>query len=120
MLGYYSKEPKSYFCKECPPGYKCPDKTDLTQCLPGTFSTGKKTECSICSPGFYCPYIKWVIIHSSLYLMSICFSQDVQLNCPIGSYSSEGASFCTPCEKGSKCPKNNVKGWSLLANQEDL
>lgn len=58
----------------------------------------EEVACKRCPAGFFCPWL----------------NQLPQL-CPVGSYSSREASFCSPCALGYICP-----GGSNSSTPEDM
>ena len=97
-------------CSVCPLGSLCPGGSNITQCMPGTYSDSisglrEQGQCSICPQGYYCA------------------GGAAKHICPLGSYSRlTGVSaeadcplcpsgyFCTNTTNSVRCPANTMSG----------
>ncbi len=87
-------------CTACPAGFMCPVKSNPPiVCAPGTFSIGSQALCTPVPAGFYT---------ASAGMMS-------PVKCGVGQYASGGASVCSTCELGYRCPSGSTEPAPLSA-----
>ena len=79
----------SQFCNFLPCNFSCPNKTQLIECLAGSYAATGSIKCQPCPKGAFCP----TKVQPTFHL------------CPNGTYSDvEGLSDCKICDAGFKCP----------------
>eukprot|EP00354_Favella_ehrenbergii_P000595 CAMPEP_0170451428 /NCGR_PEP_ID=MMETSP0123-20130129/674_1 /TAXON_ID=182087 /ORGANISM="Favella ehrenbergii, Strain Fehren 1" /LENGTH=191 /DNA_ID=CAMNT_0010713119 /DNA_START=80 /DNA_END=656 /DNA_ORIENTATION=+ len=78
-------------CLDCPDGAVCKGDGTIAICMPGEVckASADYAEPIKCKAGKRCPDGK------------------TEADCPTGSYSLEGSSYCTICPKGSRCPNKD-------------
>lgn len=107
--------------QECPAGYYCDDYTGRTECLDGQYSSAGSTSCTDCPIGSACPdkanpsniidceaeegfYALNAIQQTECIICEagyICPSgSNTPEECPAGTFSLPGASWCTSCPEG--------------------
>lgn len=80
---------------ECPPGYFCPEGSDLPKpCTDGYYCAGTRNAnvTSLCSPGYYCTKRAWKPKPDDGVTGDIC---------PIGRYCPWGTSIPFKCKRGT-------------------
>ena len=117
-LGYYSGYGAAA-CIKCPEGWSCSNPAQIpVPCALGKYAKAGSTACSDCPDGTVCPGGKIKLCTpgqtckaSDDYPEPIecpagkrCPDGKTKSDCPTGSYSLAGSSFCTICPKGKACP----------------
>lgn len=67
----------------------------MSECQPGTYSTGGAQQCTTCPAGHACPYT----------------TQAVELLCISGTYAVGGQTNCSVCPAGKAC---DIYGTTIL------
>ena len=107
--GEYQESIGGDSCTMCPPGtfLSMPGQSDIKSCEDcpkGYFSSHGSGECTLCETGDYQDTVGQSTCHScpaGTYQDSIGkTSADDCIMCPIGSISSVGSKYCTPCSLG--------------------
>ena len=79
----------SQFCDFLPCDFSCPNKTQVVECLAGSYAATGSIKCHLCPKGAFCPTKGFSTYHL----------------CANGTYSDrEGLSDCKICDAGFKCP----------------
>ncbi len=90
--GTYAADEGMDYCDPCDAGEYAEDEgqRECVGCAPGTYASSMgMSECFLCPPGRYAPN----------YGSIACY-----LECPLGTYSGEGAAFCLDCDHAYYSP----------------
>ena len=90
--GFYSNEGMTYYLP-CQPGFKCAATGVSVPCELGKYLPNDGGDCTSCPAGKACPTIMQNHMH----------------DCPEGTYSLGGATYCEVCPGGHECQGRNSR-----------